>query len=143
MKKEGIFIIIKNSRKFIPMLLLSFLIIISFSARIFASPVQPYYSDTNRTQITLSFSSGKAICSGTIIGKKDTKSISDCTITLSDSNGNIVSSWSDLSSRGNVLNFYKSSSSVTKGETYTLSVSAYVNRNGSSEHVTDSISKKY
>ena len=124
------------------MLLLSFLIIISFSARIFASPVQPYYSDTNRTQITLSFSSGKAICSGTIIGKKDTKSISG-TITLSDSNGNIVSSWSDLSSRGNVLNFYKSSSSVTKGETYTLSVSAYVNRNGSSEHVTDSISKKY
>lgn len=100
------------------MLLLSFLIIISFSARIFASPVQPYYSDTNRTQITLSFSSGKAICSGTIIGKKDTKSISDCTITLSDSNGNIVSSWSDLSSRGNILNFYKSSSNITKGETY-------------------------
>lgn len=100
------------------MLLLSFLIIISFSARIFASPVQPYYSDTNRTQITLSFSSGKAICSGTIIGKKDTKSISDCTITLSDSNGNIVSSWSDLTSSGNILNFYKSSSNITKGETY-------------------------
>lgn len=90
----------------------------SFSVQIFAESIQPYYSDTNRTQITLSFSSGKAICSGTIIGKKDTKSISDCTITLSDSNGNIVSSWSDLTSSGNILNFYKSSSNITKGETY-------------------------
>lgn len=115
----------------------------SFSVQIFAESIQPYYNDTNRTQITLSFSSGKAICSGTIFGKKDTTSISDCTVTLCDSNGNIVSSWSDLTSSGNILNFYKSSSNITKGETYTLSVSAYVNRNGSSEYVSDSVSKKY
>ena len=90
----------------------------SFSVQIFAESIQPYYSDTNRMQITLSFSSGKAICSGTIFGKKDTTSISDCTVTLCDSNGNIVSSWSDLTSSGNILNFYKSSSNITKGETY-------------------------
>ncbi len=37
----------------------------------------------------------------------------------------------------------KTTSNITKGETYTLSVSAYVNRNGSSEYVSDSVSKKY
>ena len=37
----------------------------------------------------------------------------------------------------------KTTSNITKVETYTLSVSAYVNRNGSSEYVSDSVSKKY
>jgi hypothetical protein len=117
--------------------------IICLSVSVSAEGIQPYYLDTNKTQITLSFSSGKATCSGTITGKTGTTSISDCTVTLTDSKGNVVKSWSNLSSSGTILAFTKTSSGVTKGETYTLSVKATVNRNGSSETVSDSVSNTY
>ncbi len=46
---------------------------------------------------------------------------------------------------GNRFNpdFFKNGSGVTKGETYTLSVTATVKTNGSSENVSDSVTKTY
>lgn len=123
--------------------MMSCCILLSLSISVFAEKAQPYYTDTNRTQITLSFSSGKATCSGTITGKSGTTSITNCTVTLTASNGDVIASWNNLSSTGTILAFTKTASDITKGETYTLSVTATVNRNGSSETVSDSVSKTY
>lgn len=110
----------------------------------FAVSVSARYSDTNTITLSLSYSSEKgATCYGKIIGKSGTTSITNCNFTLTDSDGNEVKSWSNLSATGATLTFSKSASGVTKGETYTLSVSATVNRNGSSENVSDSISRTY
>lgn len=113
------------------------------SNTVFAEPIQPYYTDTNMTKITLSFSSDKATCSGTITGKSGTTSITNCTVKLTDSDGNIVKSWTNLSTTGTTLTFSKTATGVTKGKTYTLTVSATVNTSNSNERVSDSISKKY
>lgn len=107
-----------------------------------AENIHPYYTDTNRVQLTLTFSSNNATCSGTISGKTGTTSITNCTITITDSNGIVAASWDGISSNSSVLTF-KRTASVTKGETYTLSVTATVNRNGSSETVSGSITKTY
>ena len=104
---------------------------------------KPRYSNNNKITLSITYSSDEAVCYVKIIGDIGTTSITNCTVSLTDSNGNEVKSWSNLSSQSTMLICTKTASSVTKGETYTLSVSAYVNRNGSSEHVTDSISKKY
>ena len=123
--------------------MMSCCILLSLSISVFAEQAQPCYTDTNRTKITLSFSSGKATCSGTIIGKSGTNSITNCAVTLTASNGDVIASWNNLSSTGTILAFTKTTSDITKGETYTLSVIATVNRNGSSETVSDSVSKTY
>lgn len=105
---------------------------------------QPRYSDNNRIVLSLTFSSSKgATCYGKITGDVGTTSITNCTVTLTDSNGNPIKSWSNLSSAGSTLIFSKTASEVTKGETYTLSVTAEVHRNGSSETVSDSITATY
>ena len=75
--------------------------------------------------------------------KTGTTGISNCTITLTDSNGSVVKSWKNLSATGSTLTFLKTVSGVTKGETYTLSVTATVKTNGSSENVSDSVTKTY
>ena len=59
------------------------------------------------------------------------------------SNGDVIASWNNLSSAGAILAFTKTTSDITKGETYTLSVTATVNRNGSSENVSASVTKTY
>lgn len=105
---------------------------------------QPRYSDNNRIILSLTFSASKgATCYGKITGDSGTTSITNCTVTLSDSDGNIVKSWSNLSSTGATLIFSKTATKVTKGESYTLSVTANVHRNGSSEIVSDSITATY
>ena len=104
---------------------------------------KPRYSNNNKITLSITYSSDEAVCYVKIKGDIGTTSITNCTVSLTDSNGNEVKSWSNLSSQSTMLICTKTASSVTKGETYTLSVSAYINRNGSSEHVTDSISKKY
>lgn len=118
-------------------------ILLSLSICVFAEQAQPYYADTARTQITLSFSSGKATCSGAITGKSGTTSITNCTVNLTASNGDVIASWNNLSSTGTALTFSRTASGVTKGETYTLSVTATINRNGSSDTVSDSVTKTY
>lgn len=109
----------------------------------FADQIQPYYSDTNPIRLSLSFSSGKATCSVMITGKSGTTSINNCTVTLTDDNGTVIASWINLSSSGDSLSSIKKASGVTKGKTYTLSVTATINGNGSSEKVSNSVTKTY
>lgn len=104
---------------------------------------EPRYSDNCTITQNLSFSSSEASCYTRIKGKTGTTGISNCTITLTDSNGGVVKSWKNLSATGSTLTFLKTVSGVTKGETYTLSVTATVKTNGSSEEVSDSITKTY
>ena len=104
---------------------------------------EPRYSNNNKITLSITFSENEAVCYAKIKGDTGTTSITNCTISLKDSNGNEVKSWSNLSSKSPMLVCSKTTSNITKGETYTLSVSAYVNRNGSSEYVSDSVSKKY
>lgn len=101
------------------------------------------YSDDNQITCSLSFSSNKASCFVEIIGAQGTTSISDCTVTLTDSKGNEVKSWSGLSAIGSKLTVSKSATGVVKGEKYTLSVTATVHRNGSTETVSDSFTATY
>ena len=101
------------------------------------------YSDTNEIIISLSFTSDKAYCSAEISGAIGTTSITDCTVTLTDSKGNEVKSWSGLSAVGYRLIVVETVQGVKKGETYTLSVTATVNRDGRSETVSDSFTRTY
>lgn len=104
---------------------------------------EPRYSDTHKITLSLTYSASGAECYARITGSAGTTSISNCTVTLTDSKGNMVKSWTNLSATGTTLTISKTASGVTKGETYTLSVTATVNRNGSSETVSDSVSKTY
>ena len=104
---------------------------------------QPRLSDTDSVSLSLTFVSGDAICSGSVIGGTGTTSITNCTVTLKDSSGTVVDSWSNLSSNSKTLPFSKTSKGVTKGVKYTLSVSATVNRNGKAEPVSNSVSATY
>ncbi len=100
-------------------------------------------SDTHKINFSLSFDSDKASCIVEITGAEGTDSISDCTVTLADSDGSVVNSWSGLSSNSGTLRITKSTLGVVKGHTYTLSVTATVHRNGNAETVTDSFTLKY
>lgn len=107
----------------------------------FADEAQPRYSASNSSQLILSFDSGKAYCYGKISGRTGTTSITNCNVTLKDSSGSVVASWSNLSSNSSTLNFSKSTS-VSRG-TYTLSFTAKVNVNGTSENISNSVTKTY
>lgn len=133
----------KNKIKYMIAVMLSCFMLGMVSIPTFANWVQPYYSDSAQTKLSLGFSSGKAICSVMITGKSGTTSINDCTMTLTDDSGTVIASWDNLSSSGSSLSSTKKASGVTKGETYTLSVTATVNRNGSSESVSDSVTRTY
>ncbi len=102
---------------------------------------EPRYSDNNTITLSLSYTSSGASCYARIKGGTGTTSITNCTVKLTDSNGNVVKSWTGLSATGTSLVFSKTATGVTKGETYTLSVSATVNTSNSNERVSDSISK--
>lgn len=104
---------------------------------------EPRYSDSSSITLSLSYSSSGASCYARIKGSTGTSGISDCTVTLTDSKGNVVKSWTNLSATGTTLTFSRTASGVTKGETYTLSITATVKRNGSSETVSDSVTKTY
>lgn len=104
---------------------------------------EPRYSDNSTITLGLSYSLSGASCYARIKGSTGTTSISNCTVTLTDSKGSVVKSWTNLSATGTTLTFSKTASGVTKGESYTLSVTATVNRNGSSENVSDSVTKTY
>lgn len=118
---------------------LSFVIIISTATVVTA--IEPRYSDTHSLHITLSFTGTTANCIADLIGANGSTSITDGHLTLKDSNGNIKGDWKNLSSNTYTLNVTKTVRELTKGETYTLTFSAYVNRNGSKEYVSDSKSK--
>lgn len=108
-----------------------------------AVSAEPRYSDNCTITLGLTYSSSGASCYAKIKGSAGTTGISNCTLSLEDSSGNVVKSWTNLSVSGSILSVSKTTSSVVKGETYTLSITATVTRNGTSETVSDSITKTY
>lgn len=101
--------------------------------------IESRYSNNHRITISLDGTS----CYAKILGSVGTTSITNGKLVLEDDNGNEVDSWSDLSSYGSTLIVSKTASGMVSGETYTLTISAYVNRNGSSEYVSESITATY
>lgn len=102
------------------------------------SAVEPRYSDTHSVKIRLMFSDTTAYCEVKVEGADGTTSITNGHLTLKDSRGNVVGDWSNKKSYTTSLSISESVSGLTKGETYTLSFSANVNRNGKAEPVSDS-----
>ncbi len=100
--------------------------------------IEPRYNDTHSLIISLSFSGTTAYCTVDLTGANGTTSITDGHLILTDSSGNEKGNWKDLTSYGDTLYVSKSVSGLTKGETYTLTFSANVNRNGKAEPVSGS-----
>ncbi|MCM1579102.1 MAG: hypothetical protein NC078_09930 [Ruminococcus sp.] len=106
------------------------------------SAAEPRLSDTNSVSVRLTFSGTTASCDVTVTGAKETTSITDGHLVLTDSKGNVAGEWTDLSSSSNTLTVSKTVSGLTKGETYTLTFTGKANRNGGSENISGSVSKK-
>lgn len=106
------------------------------------SAVEPRMSDTTKVTVTLAFIDTTAYCEAIVTGADGTTSITNGHLVLTDSSGTVVAEWTNLSSNSKRLAVSKSTSGLTKGETYTLTISAKVNRNGRSEDVGNYVSKK-
>jgi len=130
-------------KKFISKMVVVALVMICVYCLTVSAFAQMDYSDTNQITFSLSFYSDSASCSVEIKGATGTTSITDCTVTLTDSSGNEVKSWGVLSATGSKLTVSKTASEVEQGKTYTLSVTATVHRNGESETVSDSFTRTY
>lgn len=100
--------------------------------------VEPRYSDTNFVDVQLRISGTTAYCTVSVTGAKGTTSITNGHLVLTDSKGNIKGDWSNLSSDSDTFFVSKTVTDLTTGETYTLSFSADVNRNGKKEPVSGS-----
>ena len=101
------------------------------------------YVNTNTIVARLTFTNDKAYCEASITGKSGTTSITNGSVVLRDNNGSVVKTWSGLSATGSLFTFSKSTSGVSSGKTYSLTVTATVNRNGISETVTKSVTSTY
>lgn len=121
-------------------LILAFVVLICTAMTV--SAVEPRMSDTNKVTVQLTYSGTTAYCDATVIGADGTTSITDGHLVLTDSKGTVVAEWSDLSSNSKKLTVSETVSGLTKDETYTLTISAKVNRNGRSEDVSNYVSKK-
>jgi len=106
------------------------------------SAAEPRLSDTSSVSVWLAFSGTTAYCDAKVTGAKGTTSITDGHLVLTDSSGTVVADWTNLLSNSDRLTASKSVSGLTKGETYTLTFSATVNRNGRSEDVSNNVSKE-
>lgn len=99
--------------------------------------IMPLWANTSDISLSLSFSSGTAMCSGLIIGKPGTTKI-NATFYLQIKNMNgtfsTVKTWSGLTSN-NVFLTFSGTNSVTSGQTYRLRCDAIITRNGSTETV--------
>lgn len=117
--------------------------IVSFALPTAAEGIAPMYSETNFCSVSVAFSGSTAYCDVTINGATGTTKIDNGTITLKDSSGNTVKQWTSQSATGASFYFSKSTTGVSSGNTYTLSFSATVHRNGKTENVSGSITKKF
>ena len=106
-----------------------------------ATAVEPRYSDTDSLLLYLTISDTTAYCEVNLTGSYGTKSITNGHLTLTDSSGTTVGDWPNLSSPNSKLVISKTVKELKRGETYTLTFSAYVNKDGKSEYISDSLSK--
>lgn len=118
---------------------LAFIVLIGTATVVSA---EPRYSDTNSVTVYLAFSGTTAYCDVIVTGADGTTSITDGHLVLTDSSGTVIAEWKNLSSDGKKFTDSKTVSGLTKGETYTLTFSGKVNRNGRSEDVSNYVSKK-
>lgn len=119
--------------------LLSLAVIIGMASIVTAA--EPRYSDTHSLILSLNFSNTTAYCTVDLTGADNTDSIADGHLILTDSKGKVKGNWEKLTSDTDTLYVFKSVTGLTKGETYTLTFSANVNRNGNKEPVSDSKTK--
>lgn len=125
--------------KYFISILMALVVLICTATAVLA--VEPRMSDTTKVTVTLVFSDTTAYCDAIVTGADGTTSITDGHLVLTDSSGTVVADWTNLSSNSEKLTVSKTVSGLTKGETYTLTISAKVNRNGGSEYVGNYVSK--
>lgn len=126
--------------KYFISILMALVVLICTATAVLA--VEPRMSDTTKVTVTLVFSDTTAYCDAIVTGADGTTSITDGHLVLTDSSGTVVADWTNLSSNSEKLTVSKTVSGLTKGKTYTLTISAKVNRNGRSENVSNYVSKK-
>lgn len=125
--------------KYFISILMALVVLICTATAVLA--VEPRMSDTTKVTVTLVFSDTTAYCDAIVTGADGTTSITDGHLVLTDSSGTVVADWTNLSSNSEKLTVSKTVSGLTKGKTYTLTISAKVNRNGESEYVGNYVSK--
>ena len=123
----------KKTIKKLFVIALAVITLMVFAISVYA--VQPRYTNTNGIELTLSFSSSGANCYCRIRGTSSVKNITNGTMKLLDSSGNIVAIWTNLSATGNQLIVSRNATNIVPDETYTLTISAYVNTSTYSEHI--------
>ncbi len=124
--------------KYIISLILSLITLLGVGVSAYA--MEPRYSDASETILRINFDGTTAICTGKIIGAIGTTSITDFTMALKDSNNKEIFKLENLSS-GSIMSVEQTAYNLVRGETYTLTVSAKVHRNGNIENVSESVSK--
>lgn len=105
--------------------------------------IQPYWINTDDVVLSISYTGSSAVCKVSIFGANGTTKITNCNVYLKDSNGSTVAGWTGYSETGDTLLFQETANGVSKGNSYTLSYSAKVYRNGTSEIISGSTTKKY
>ena len=114
-------------------------LIIMFCTVTTASAAETRLSNTSSVSVWLAFSGTTAYCDAKVTGANGTTSITNGYLILTDSQGTVVANWSNLSSNSDKLTVSKSTTGLKKGETYTLTFSAKVNKNNKIGY--DSLSK--
>jgi hypothetical protein len=130
----------KMKRTFKALVLCISILCLSLSASALAT-IEPFSINTHF--LTLDFSGNSATCSVTITGASGTTRIDNVTITLRESNGTLINEWTNLSATGARFTFNRSTTTVVRGRTYTLSFSATIHRNGVATPISGSITRTY
>lgn len=135
----------KKIIKILPVIaaIMTLVIMTSITASAADSTVKPRYSETSSVSMSLRFNSNIAYCSVTVISNDSNIPIVNGEVTLTDSRGNVVATWSNLYASNGVLDFYGRHTPVTKGETYTMTITASVVGKTRVEHISESYTNTY
>lgn len=120
-----------------------FAVVVLLTHMVIPAYAQLYYDTNTKITLTLDFSSTGASCYSKISGGNGVTEITDGTLTLTDSSGTVVGKWENLSSSSSILIVSKTATGVTKGNTYTLTITATAKTADSSEPVTKSMTRTY
>ena len=108
-----------------------------------ASVVKPRYSETSYMSMDLTFESGTAHCGVTMRTNNTNIPIVNGKVTLEDSSGNVLATWDNLYASDGYLNFYEMYSPVTKGESYTMTITATVVGKTRVEYISEPFTRTY
>lgn len=135
----------KKVIKILPVIaaIMTLVIMTSITASAADSTVKPRYSETGSISMSLRFDSDIAYCSVIVMSNNRSIPIVNGEVTLTDSSGNVVAIWSNLYASDGILNFYGRHTPVTKGETYTLKITASVVGKTRVEHISETYTNTY